>query len=171
MISCLGMPFLWGHKHDRDAPLGGYPKARKLDAGEMVEQVKDTAIAASILIAEDEELIRMMMVDVLRDEHFDVWEAQDGATALQQLAAIPNVSLLLTDVGLPDLNGRELVERARAARPGLKVIFVTGYTRETLQQQKAPDGSPLYSGIEDIPILRKPFDLTELVEKVREILG
>src|SRR5262249_46207392 len=127
--------------------------------------------SATILIAEDEDLIRMMMVEVLQDEKFKVLEAHDGETALQQLASTPEVSLLITDVGLPGVNGRQLVERVRVDHPRLKVIFVTGYSREILLQQKDADGGLQDAWIQNVPILRKPFDLTELVEKVRAVLA
>jgi CheY-like chemotaxis protein len=143
-------------------------KKKNSDRKEMVEEQNDGKTPATILIAEDEDLIRMTMVDVLQEEEFHVLEAHDGESALQCLATTPNISLLITDVGLPGLNGRQLVERARANHPDLKVIFVTGYSREILQQ--SADGGPQDNWIKSIPVLRKPFDLTDLINKVRSLL-
>jgi len=141
---------------------------KKSDRKEMVKEQKDGKTPATILIAEDEDLIRMTMVDVLQEEEFHVLEAHDGQSALQCLATTPNISLLITDVGLPGLNGRQLVERARETHPHLKVMFVTGYSREILQQ--SADGSPQEDWIKTIPVLRKPFDLTDLIDKIRSLL-
>lgn len=136
---------------------------------DMTEEQQGEKTSAVILIAEDEDLIRMTMVDVLQEEGFQILEAHDGETALQQLAAMTGISLLITDVGLPGLNGRQLIERARTTHPDLKAIFVTGYSREILQQQTS-EGGAQDSWIKDVPVLRKPFDLTDLVNKVRSVL-
>jgi CheY-like chemotaxis protein len=141
----------------------------KSDTEDMIAEHKSGKAPATILIAEDEDLIRMTMVDVLQEEEFLVLEAQDGESALLQLAAKPEISLVITDVGLPGLNGRQLLERARKTHPGLKAIFVTGYSREILHQQAA-DGGPQDDWVKAIPVLRKPFDLTDLIDKVRSVL-
>ncbi|HVJ32607.1 MAG TPA: response regulator [Terriglobia bacterium] len=140
-----------------------------LEEGEMDEAAEQGKQAARILIAEDEELIRMMMVEVLQDEHFDVLDAGNGEMALQHLSANRDIDLLIADVGLPGLNGRQLVEKARETNPHLKAIFVTGYSRDILQNQGTGNESDEW--IKSITVLRKPFDLTELIDKVRSVLA
>ena len=126
---------------------------------------------ATILIAEDEELIRMMMVEVLQDEQFTVLDADNGEAALRHLDTHKNVDLLITDMGLPGLNGRLLLEKARDANPRLKAIFVTGYPQDILRAEKPGEGAGNKDWIKDIAVLRKPFDLTELIAKVRSVLA
>ena len=82
----------------------------------------------------------------------EVYEAADGVGALRQIETRPEIEVLVTDVRMPGLDGPALVERALALRPGIKVIFVTGYTTQRSSAW---------------PILRKPFDLDELEEALR----
>ena len=140
-----------------------------LEEDEMDEVREQGKKPATILIAEDEELIRMMMVEVLQDEHFEVLDAGNGEMALQHLNANRGIDLLIADVGLPGLNGRQLVERARETNPHLRAIFVTGYSRDILQKEGAGNESDEWIG--SIAVLRKPFDLTELIDKVRAVLA
>ncbi len=134
----------------------------------MSELVSTPSAAVTILVAEDEELIRMMMVDALQDEKFHVLEAHNGHAALEHFRRGNQIALLISDVGLPGLNGRELVEQARAIVPDLKFLFVTGYSPEILQHQGDADSQKNW--IVDVPILRKPFDFLEFIEKVNTIL-
>jgi len=81
----------------------------------------------TVLIVEDEELVRMAVMDELTDRGLKVLGARDAAEALAILEAETLVDLLITDIGLPGLDGRSLAEMARGLRPGLKVLFLTGY--------------------------------------------
>lgn len=135
----------------------------------MDEAVDQKAGLATILIAEDEELIRMMMVEILQDEHFTVLDAGNGEGALEHLAGQQKIDLLIADVGLPGLNGRQLVGKARQLNPAIKAIFVTGYSQEILRSQA--EGGEQEDWIDQIAVLRKPFDLTELIDKVRSVLA
>ncbi len=78
-----------------------------------------------LLVCEDDFLILMNTAEMLRDLGHEVEEAGDGATALATLAAGP-VDMLLTDIGLPDMTGVELARKARAAQPGLPIVFASG---------------------------------------------
>jgi signal transduction histidine kinase len=128
-------------------------------------------IEATILVVEDEELLRSMMVEVLQGENHRILEAHDGPSALAQLNSGAAIDLLVTDIGLPGINGRQLVEHARAIRPQLKILFVTGYSRDLLRRQMAELGEEDGADwIDDIEILRKPFELTALSQTVRNIL-
>jgi signal transduction histidine kinase/DNA-binding response OmpR family regulator len=106
-----------------------------------------------ILVVEDVMLIRMATVDMVEQIGFQASEAGDGAEALAILQKDPEIEILLTDLGLPGMNGRQLVEEARRLRPDLKVIIASGYSTES-----AAGGRP--QG--DITHLTKPFDLGQL---------
>jgi signal transduction histidine kinase/DNA-binding response OmpR family regulator len=106
-----------------------------------------------ILVVEDVMLIRMATVDMVEQIGFQASEAGDGAEALAILQKDSEIEILLTDLGLPGMNGRQLVEEARRLRPDLKVIIASGYSTES-----AAGGRP--QG--DITHLTKPFDLGQL---------
>ena len=106
-----------------------------------------------ILVVEDVMLIRMATVDMVEQIGFQATEAGDGAEALAILQKDPDIEILLTDLGLPGMNGRQLVEEARRLRPGIKVIIASGYSTENIAGGKL-DG--------DITYLTKPFDLGQL---------
>ena len=98
-------------------------------------------------------LIRMATVDMVEQIGFQATEAGDGAEALAILQKDPDIEILLTDLGLPGMNGRQLVDEARRLRPGIKVIIASGYSTENIAGGKL-DG--------DITYLTKPFDLGQL---------
>ena len=90
----------------------------------------------TISVVEDEELVLEFLLDVLREAQFEVLGAGDGTQALEILGrADQRVDLLLSDVALPGLTGRELVTQAARIRPGLKALFMTGYSREVMTRQ------------------------------------
>jgi PAS domain S-box-containing protein len=117
----------------------------------------------SILLVEDDDGVRAYATEALRELGYRVAEAPSGKAALSILDRTPPVDLLLTDVVMPgELNGRELAEEAVKRRPGLRVLYMTGYSRDALSR----DGR-LSSGVH---VLRKPFSLEELAAKVRSRL-
>jgi len=89
-------------------------------------------------------------------------EADSGAAALRELEAHPEIRVLLTDVVMPTMNGRQLANAALALRPDLKVIFTTGYTRNAI----------IHNGVLDhgVQLLIKPFTLGGLAAKLKEVL-
>ncbi|HEY5347495.1 MAG TPA: response regulator, partial [Rhizomicrobium sp.] len=103
-----------------------------------------------VLVVEDDSLIRMATIDMVEEAGFTTLEAGDGHQALRLLQENGDIAILLTDLGLPGMSGRQLVEEARRLKPGLKVIVASGYTSEGEVPQ---DG---------ITHLRKPFDMTQL---------
>ncbi|MBP0485055.1 ATP-binding protein [Sagittula salina] len=122
------------------------------------------ATGATILVVEDEVLVRMVVVDALRDCGFEVIEAGSGPEALEVLKSEAAIDLLLTDIGLPKgMNGRQLAEIAREIRTGLKVIFATGYDESTAMGAG--------SSTSDIEVLHKPFDVDVLTSRVRSLLA
>jgi two-component system NtrC family sensor kinase len=117
----------------------------------------------TILLVEDEEEVKRFAAEVLRDEGYQVHAAADGASALRILETDPTVSMLFTDVVLPGgMNGRQLAEEAARRRPGLKVLYATGYTRNAIIHQGRLDA--------DVELLTKPFTADALTRKVRAIL-
>lgn len=116
-----------------------------------------------ILLAEDEAAVREFVRVVLERAGYDVLEAASGDQALE-LAADPSepIDLLLTDVIMPRMKGPALAETLRRSRPGLRVLFMSGFTDESL-----PSGS----GAKSFSLLSKPFRGKALLEKVQEVLA
>ncbi len=123
----------------------------------------DAGHGETILIIDDEKAIRMLVVEVLLEAGYNVLEAEDGPSGLQLLQTGVRVDLLITDVGLPGgLNGRQVADAARADRPGLKVLFITGYA-----ENAAVGNGHLAPGMQ---VITKPFGVAALGNKVTEIL-
>ena len=107
-----------------------------------------------VLVVEDMALIRMATVDMVEQIGFDTLEAGDGPEALALLRQHSGIEILLTDLGLPGMTGRQLVEEARGLNPALKVIIASGYSSEH-QAGGRPEGSNIVS-------LTKPYDMEQL---------
>jgi PAS domain S-box-containing protein len=90
----------------------------------------------TILVVEDEAIVRMLLVDGLEEQGYTVLEAENGNAALDIVAASERIDLLVTDVGLPGINGRQLAEMIRSQRPDLKVLFLTGYAYEAALEKE-----------------------------------
>jgi PAS domain S-box-containing protein len=116
----------------------------------------------TVLVVEDDAAVRLIITDVLDELGYRHLEAQDGMHALPILQSGQRIDLMVTDVGLPKMNGRQLAEMARAARPALKILFVTGYA-----EKAAVRHGFLEPGM---AMLMKPFTLDALATKVREML-
>jgi PAS domain S-box-containing protein len=116
----------------------------------------------TVLVVEDEDDVRAYSIECLQDLGFCVLESADGPSALRLLADHPEIRLLFTDVGLPDMNGRELADRARQLRPELPVLFTTGYAQDAMFQQGKLE--------RNAELLTKPFNRTQLAERVRHLL-
>jgi PAS domain S-box-containing protein len=120
--------------------------------------------AGTILLAEDEPAVRRLVVTVLQAQGYTVLEAGDGREALAVWEAHgPAVDLLLTDLLMPHVGGNELAARLRQRRPGLPVVFMSGYTDD--EQIRAA----LLTG--EAPLLKKPFRTADLIRQVRQALG
>lgn len=116
----------------------------------------------NVLVVEDDESVRMLVVNVLQDLGYRVLEAIDGVQALCHIEGKTRIDLLISDVGLPGMNGRQLAEMAIAVRPSLKVLFITGYAATA-----ASRADFLAPGME---MISKPFALDDLAHKVKELL-
>jgi DNA-binding response OmpR family regulator len=115
-----------------------------------------------ILLVDDNEMVRMMALEVLEDAGYDVVECPEATSAMQALGA-GRFDLLVTDVGLPGMSGRELADRARDQHPDRPVLFITGYAERAHDREE-------FLG-ERMDILPKPFNLGELLAAVRRSLG
>ena len=116
-----------------------------------------------VLVVEDEEPVRHMTVDALRELGYTVVQASDGKEALQHLQLQPRIDVMFTDIVMPDMTGRELVDQARKSRPDLKVLYTTGYTRNAVVHNGVLD--------RDVAFLPKPFTLEQLAAKIRDVLA
>ncbi|CAN5264053.1 hypothetical protein BH09PSE1_BH09PSE1_02850 [soil metagenome] len=117
----------------------------------------------TVLVIDDEETVRMLVVEVLTDAGYHVLEAPDGPSGLDILRTDVRIDLLITDVGLPGgMNGRQVADAAREVRPALKVLFITGYA-----ENAAVGNGHLDPGME---VMTKPFVMAALGEKVRDMV-
>lgn len=118
----------------------------------------------TILVIDDEEAIRILITDVLESAGYQVLTAPDGPSGLKMLEDAGRIDLLITDVGLPGgLNGRQVADAARAARPGLRILFATGYAEHGVL-----DDGRLEPGME---VIIKPFAMSDLTARVRQIVA
>ena len=117
----------------------------------------------TVLVVDDEPTIRMLVGDVLSDLGYAALEAADGASGLAVLRSSVRIDLLVTDVGLPGgMNGRQVADAARELRPGLKVLFITGYA-----ESAAVGGSDLEEGM---AVMTKPFAMDDLANRIRTLI-
>jgi PAS domain S-box-containing protein len=121
------------------------------------------ASGETVLVVEDESTIRHLVDEVLDEQGYTVIGAGDGAAGIKVLQSGARIDLLITDVGLPNgMNGRQVADAARALRPGLKVLFITGYA-----EKAAVGNGHLEPGME---LLTKPFTIEALSIKVAEMV-
>jgi two-component system cell cycle sensor histidine kinase/response regulator CckA len=126
-------------------------------------QRRDLEGHETILVAEDEPVVRRLIVEVLSGLGYRVLEAGGGLEALEIARAYPGrVDLLVTDVVMPEVGGRALTEQLRGIEPRLPVLYVTGYTDDEIVRRGFFEGK--------VPLLRKPFSAEELAVEVRAIL-
>jgi two-component system, cell cycle sensor histidine kinase and response regulator CckA len=116
----------------------------------------------TILIVEDEELVRSLASRSLREYGYNVIEARHGTDALRQLEFRSEVDMVISDVVMPEMGGRELGRRLAALRPSLPVLYISGYTGEDVTQRGLLEPGA--------PFQQKPFAPEELARKVREML-
>jgi PAS domain S-box-containing protein len=148
---CLYLPRHHGAE-DPDATLPPQEPATGAGAGQ------------TILVVDDEPTVRMLTYESLQELGYRVIEAADGPQGLLVLQSSSRIDLLVTDVGLPGgLNGRQLADAARQLRPGLQVLFITGYAENAIiGNGHLPPG---------MHILTKPFTLAELVRRIEALLA
>jgi CheY-like chemotaxis protein len=134
---------------------------------------EETAIAApvlvdlapvrgTILVVEDDGDVRDYIVSALTQIGYSVLEAEEASMALSVMERHPEVDMLLTDVGLPGINGRQLADEASRRHAGIKVLFITGYAKDAIA----------HNGILDrgVELLSKPFTINTLARKIAQVL-
>ncbi len=158
--------FLWVYSEpDQGTAFKIYlPRCQRPAAAAPPETVAARSLRGSetILLVEDEDPVREPTVEFLARNGYNVLQARNGADALQLAAGFDGpIHMLITDVVMPCLGGRELAERLRKYRPETKLLFISGYTDATVLQR----------GVDSIGcFLQKPFSLSDLARKVRELL-
>jgi DNA-binding NtrC family response regulator len=137
---------------------------RKVAEAAPAPAVEAIAHLETILVVEDEAGIRALVRKILRRQGYEVLEASNGEEALTICRDHPGkIGLLITDVIMPEVGGRELVDRFHALRSDAKVLYVSGYTDDAgIYSGKFPPGTAF---------LQKPFTLGALLDKVKEVLG
>jgi CheY-like chemotaxis protein len=124
---------------------------------------KTHGVAETILLVEDEAAVRTLAKKILSQKGYRVLEASDGAIALRLAAAhVGEIDLVLTDVAMPNLGGRGMVEELRELSPGIRVLFMSGYPKEEIFPDKGSANR--------IPYLQKPFTGETLFSEVRSAL-
>ncbi|MBX9458413.1 MAG: PAS domain S-box protein [Rhizobium sp.] len=118
----------------------------------------------TVLLVDDEPLIRMVAAEQLQELGYDVLEAEDGPSALRILNSDRAIGLLITDVGLPGgMNGRQLADASRVGRPDLKVLFITGYAENAVLNHGHLD--------QGMHVMTKPFDMDMFAKRVRDLIS
>jgi CheY-like chemotaxis protein len=118
----------------------------------------------TVLVVEDQAEVRRLITGVLTSYGYRVLEASNGSSALAEAQEYPGcIDLLLTDVIMPDMTGKDVADRLRPARQEMKVLYVSGYSGEVIAHRGV-----LQAGVAYLP---KPFTPTALMRKVRQVLG
>ncbi len=148
---CLYLPRHHGEAacEEANAELAGAPRAEQ---GE------------TVLVVDDEPTVRMLVTEVLEDLGYTAIEAADGPAGLKVLRSDARIDLLVTDVGLPGgMNGRQVADAGRAVRPGLKVLFITGYAENAVVGNGHLDPG--------MHVLTKPFAMEALASRIKELIA
>ena len=143
------------------------PRHNSIVPSEEISEVETLAPRASdqitILVVDDEPLVRMVAVETLKELGYKILEAADGPSAIKILRSDTSISFLVTDVGLPNgMNGRQLADAARTEHPALKVLFITGYAENAVLNH-----GHLERGMQ---VMTKPFTGEALARRVDEML-
>lgn len=149
---CIYLPRHATEAEEDVEPLRQQVEAPRSDAGE------------TVLVVDDEPLIRMIAAEQLEELGYTVLEAGDGPSALKILNSSQPIHLLITDVGLPSgMNGRQLADAARVTRPGLEVLFITGYAENAVLNHGHLDPG--------MHVMTKPFEMDTFARRVKELIG
>jgi len=125
------------------------------------ERTGRAGVRPTVLVVDDEPTVLMLIRDVLEDLGYVSLEAGDGPTALQMLQSAGPVDLLISDIGLPGMNGRQVADAARKLLPGLNVLFITGYAEDNVTARLEPG----------MQVLTKPFALDLLTARIEGLLS
>jgi PAS domain S-box-containing protein len=128
-----------------------------------IAATRHASTGETVLVVEDEPVVRGVILEMLAEQGYRTLEAVDGPSGLRILRKKQRVDLLITDVGLPGMNGRQLADQARETRPGLKILFITGYAESVA----ISDGF-MEPGME---MITKPFELDNLSRRIRAMIS
>ena len=136
----------------------------EVSAAESSRTPAEAECQGTVLVVEDEPVVRRLAVRILRMQGYSVLEAENGAAALRvcERQAGP-VDLLLTDVVMPGLNGKELFEALRSSHPALRVLYMSGHTEDIITHHGVAEAGQAF--------LQKPFTVKTLAEYVRRVLS
>ena len=149
---CIYLPRHAGEAAEEDEALQGVASTPRAEGGE------------TILLVDDEPLVRMLAVEQLEELGYSVIEAEDGPSAMRVLNSQRPVSLLITDVGLPGgMNGRQVADAARVTRPELEVLFITGYAENAVLNHGHLDPG--------MHVLTKPFQMDAFARRVKDLIA
>ena len=115
------------------------------------------------MLVEDEESVRQLLRETLEAQGYKILEAENGEEALQIANLHSNIDMVITDVVMPGMGGRELSARLCASHPHTKLLYLSGYTEDAIVHEGVLDPGTAF--------LQKPFTLQTLARKVREVLG
>ena len=135
----------------------------ELEAQQVPTAVPRAEDGERVLVVEDEPTVRGLVLEVLQELGYEAVQASDGPAGLKELQSERRIDLLVTDVGLPGMNGRQLADLGRVKRPGLKVLFITGYAENATFDTGHLDP--------DMFMMTKPFRVDDLATRIRTILG
>jgi signal transduction histidine kinase len=136
--------------------------AKGIQRREVAEPMRTGDRSEIVLVVEDDSLMRRLTTEALHELGYTVFDSENASGALEILDRVADVKLLFTDVVMPDINGKRLADEALRRRPGLKVLFTTGYTANAVVH-----GGVLDAGVH---LISKPFTLDQLAAKVRSVL-
>jgi two-component system cell cycle sensor histidine kinase/response regulator CckA len=141
-----------------------FPSVREAASEPRPLQTEEPSCGAGgrILIVEDDPLVREMARRSLSEAGHEVLQAADGRTALDLVSKGARVDVVLTDLAMPGMGGRELARRLWESRPGLPVVFMSGYTDDIVLRRGLLDSG--------VPFLEKPLSPVELARKMRQVL-
>jgi len=139
-----------------------YGEAEQGEALPGLTQDHATNAGEIVLVVEDDAVVRALIVEVLGELGYQAVEAHDGPAGLDRLRTMERIDLLVTDIGLPGLNGRQVADAGRMMRPGLRVLFMTGYA----------ENAALASGFLEpgMSMITKPFAMEALATQIRTII-
>ena len=147
---CLYLPRHHGEADEADGP-SELTEAPRAGQGE------------TVLVVDDEPTVRMLVTEVLGDLGYTAIEAADGPAGLRVLQSDVRIDLLVTDVGLPGgMNGRQVADAARERRPGLRVLFITGYAENAVLSHGHLDPG--------MHVMTKPFAMNDLASRIKELI-
>ena len=137
--------------------------SRRVDATPQSAATIKRGAGERVLLVEDDHSVRMLVREVLQELHYAAVEIADQAAALPLLASHERIDLMISDIGMPGINGRDLADAARVHRPDLPILFITGYA-----EQATTRGDFLG---ENMSMITKPFSLDALATKIADLIG